>query len=969
MWKLRLTAAGSRPTIVLVCALILGLMPSGTAAGQGPCEGRVPHRQIFIREEEGPDGFILGHDPVTGSPLYRPGSGVTRGSGTPNDPYVIEGWCLLYAWPPGSPVFLGFPGVDIFGTESHVIIRDNRISGHGWGIFLEDTANVVVEQNDVSDIGDGPASIELVGVRDGIVIRDNLLRGGPSDGIVVRSGSTGVLVESNTVVEHCLELGTCAGIQIRGAHGVVVADNTLRDNGGQGIEINNSSEIAVRANEISGTTYDGIRVGGREAEGNEVHGNLVIGNGMDGIKVFNLAADNTVHHNEILGNGRNGIDLTASFGTSVLNNRIDGNANRGVSFFRTEGTVVQDNEITGNATGIRWGAESFANLLRGNNLDGNQAGLDAAPSEATVDARLNWWGCPGGPSDAACDAAEGDVAYDPWLTEPNPEAGPGETEGGTAATASGETAAAPAETGQAPDKDCGDRDPHPPIVVTGNEGLLGLRIAADPVSGDPIYRPGSGVTAGRGTAEDPYLIEGWCIIGGLHRGGEGADGIWLEGTTDHVVIRNNVVADSRQGIRLSGGVSNAAVTQNTVAANDTHGITLEGSDGNDGIKIADNEVSANGHNGIRLYRSNGIEVRDNRVTGNGQGIVLRGSSDNLVQANTVTDQTQGVVLVPDHDPALPEPERHAPADRNEIRDNMIARNEWVAVYLIGAHENLVEGNTIRETHPENPEDVDDGPAVDISSSREATIRGNLIEDNNAGIRLTIGADNHVTENLIIDSDLFGIYAFRTADLTLSDNMVLAGGGPGIEVEKAPNEQTTTTIEANSVEGHTGDGLSIDGIDGLVVDANTISANGGAGLSVSRASKLQLRRNTILNNGGGLPLSGIGGGSVRNNTVIGNEGPGILMSLAQDLLVWDNHVRGNGSGARIEQAVGPVELRGNNLVDNGVGIDGGGGLDPADATQNWWGCPSGPDDPACDRAVGNLVYDPWLTAANQAAGAT
>jgi hypothetical protein len=34
-----------------------------------------------------------------------------------------------------------------------------------------------------------------------------------------------------------------------------------------------------------------------------------------------------------------------------------------------------------------------------------------------------------------------------------------------------------------------------------------------PVTGDQVYRPGSGVVAGYGTAANPYVIEGWCISG------------------------------------------------------------------------------------------------------------------------------------------------------------------------------------------------------------------------------------------------------------------------------------------------------------------------------------------------------------------------------------------------------------------------------------------------------------------------
>lgn len=59
----------------------------------------------------------------------------------------------------------------------------------------------------------------------------------------------------------------------------------------------------------------------------------------------------------------------------------------------------------------------------------------------------------------------------------------------------------------------------------------------------------------------------------------------------------------------------------------------------------------------------------------------------------------------------------------------------------------------------------------------------------------------------------------------------------------------------------------------------------------------------------------------------------------------------------------VDAHGNNtFTGNGTGVHGAqSSLSPAlNATNDWWGCASGPNSPHCDTAIGNVSYSPWLT---------
>lgn len=110
-------------------------------------------------------------------------------------------------------------------------------------------------------------------------------------------------------------------------------------------------------------------------------------------------------------------------------------------------------------------------------------------------------------------------------------------------------------------------EPHAPIRITGNSE----------------FTAENGVVSGSGTAEDPYLIEGWSIIEAV----VGADyGIWLENIDAHVVIRNCQIIPLETGIRLEH-------TSNVVIEN----VTVNG-----------------GHQGIYAYNSSNLVIRNSDIS-------------------------------------------------------------------------------------------------------------------------------------------------------------------------------------------------------------------------------------------------------------------------------------------------------------------------------------------------------------------
>jgi parallel beta-helix repeat protein len=386
----------TQSTLVVVLVAVIttvGFVPVGTATSTQdtePSTGEtvqaveeaadcVPHPPIRITENQGPDGFILGHEPATGQPIYRPGSGVTAGEGTEEDPYVIEGWCIEDS--PISEVTNRYLGIDISGTSAHVVIRDNVITGHDdGGVKLDGDETVTIHNNTITDNR----------------------RGG-----LILSGSSPYVVQDNTLTDN-----SRYGVVVFGTSDNVVQDNTLTDND-DGVVLFRTSNNVVENNTLTDND-DGVRLSRSGA---------------------NVVQDNTFTENDV------GVALSGSSDNAVRENTITDNGD-GVDLFRSSDNAVRDNTITDNGDdGVVLSKSSDNNVVEDNNIQDNTgAGLHAEDISEPVDATDNWWGHDTGPSggttDACTDAtADGqgdpittdgaDVCFDPWRTSPNPDAGAG----------------------------------------------------------------------------------------------------------------------------------------------------------------------------------------------------------------------------------------------------------------------------------------------------------------------------------------------------------------------------------------------------------------------------------------------------------------------------------------------------------------------------------------------------------------
>jgi parallel beta-helix repeat protein len=296
--------------------------------------------------------------------------------------------------------------------------------------------------------------------------------------------------------------------------------------------------------------------------------------------------------------------------------------------------------------------------------------------------------------------------------------------------------------------------------------------------------------------------------------------------------------------------------------------------------------------------------------------------------------------------------------------------------------NLVTGNdksqdTATSTCPglpgwETAEGLDCGEGIHLAGTSYSTIANNVSEGNAGGILITdntaISQYNVISGNTIKDnlydcgitmpsqpqypttangSKPYGVLNNVIYNNTSTGNGTsLAGAGAGVLLAVgAPGESIKNTliigntITNNGIPGVVFHGHSSgDAIQNTIVAGNTISGNG------SDVGDAATPGTTGINFFGAHTVSipgGLSGTQIYGNT-ISNEDDAIIYNSGVPLIVHFNNLINVGSAGI------------NNTDTTGIGT--------VDATQNYWGCSTGPTATGCSSVTGaNVTTSPYLPA--------
>jgi parallel beta-helix repeat protein len=294
------------------------------------------------------------------------------------------------------------------------------------------------------------------------------------------------------------------------------------------------------------------------------------------------------------------------------------------------------------------------------------------------------------------------------------------------------------------------------------------------INGNSQFTAANGVSAGNGSATNPYIIENWSI-GGFPQYGD----IALYSTSAHVVIRNvylyntgacsydvgilfwhvaNVVVANSTATGGNDGIFISSSTNVTVTRNSfTHNCTgievgpLSDSLISTNLAFTQNNVTDNG-NGVYIHYANSVSFSYNDVSSNFQGLELDTSNSRVVN-NTASGASPG----PDF-----------------------------GILVIGSN-NLVQGNHA----------YSDPLGLAISGSNNRVINNMLFSDQ-TGLAIGeygTGSNTTIAQNYLDQDSQYGIVVSqRSAGTNVTMNYVADVAGTGISLSGAIN----TTISGNWV---------------------------------------------------------------------------------------------------------------------------------------------------------------------------
>ena len=303
------------------------------------------------------------------------------GSGTENDPYVIEN------------VTIHGTGVErlisIDDTQDFFIIRNCMLYEGEYGIYLDDASNGKLINNNItlntalgifSWIGDNISITDnsIQKNRDGIYMYgiNNLTLSGND---ITNNIEGGIFIDSignSQIINNNISANPDGGLWLNDPWRSTIKNNTVYNDGSDGIRIYSGSSNTI----VNNTAKDnGIGIHIMDANGikNNISQNLVQDNSY-GMLVEGFY--NNILNNKITGNTI-GLDLYSGI-NSVINNTIKNNTNEGI-IIRSSHNIVRDNAVSFNQHGVS--IFQLNNSISNNIIENNaEMGINLVDAQQSV---------------------------------------------------------------------------------------------------------------------------------------------------------------------------------------------------------------------------------------------------------------------------------------------------------------------------------------------------------------------------------------------------------------------------------------------------------------------------------------------------------------------------------------------------------------------------------------------------------
>lgn len=283
---------------------------------------------------------------------------------------------------------VGGTDTDILGNDLNDSGVNLGVNGIGSGIVLVQTADVLIDDNDITNAA-----------------RLGVYSGGSSDVVITNNRLDNIGTGTNTSVGD--SIGKWAGIQAEGTNNLTITGNNIDRTTGDGINLGGfinpglnggiTGTIRVSGNAINDAGKDGIAVlnsdntvigGLADADGNiltNIDGNGIYSNNSNHIKISRNSVTDSILNN---------IWADNSTDVTINNNVTSGTAaHAGIALRNVTGASITENAVTNAGYGLYADGNTTAVTAKGNSvtdIDNFLVWNNGAPQ--TYDASGNYWG-------------------------------------------------------------------------------------------------------------------------------------------------------------------------------------------------------------------------------------------------------------------------------------------------------------------------------------------------------------------------------------------------------------------------------------------------------------------------------------------------------------------------------------------------------------------------------------------------
>jgi len=732
--------------------------------------------------------LLTSHAPIriNSNADFTSANGVSSGSGTQADPYIIENYeingtnygyciyignttvhfivrnCSLHDASGNSGTYFWNSGLYLYNVRGG-ILENNTASNNQIGIYLDSSSNNTITNNTASSNNwEGIFLFSSSTNR----ITNNTANWNTYNGIDVWSSSSNTITNNNAsnneggidlfsssnnnTIRNNNASNNYDGVWLYDSSSNTITNNTANSNNNRGIELEwFSSSNTITNNTASNNRREGMYLNSSSTN-NMIANNTANSNDGDGI-YLNSSDRNTITNNNASSNSDNGIYLNSSSNNTITNNTASNNYDGIFLYYSNRNTISNNTASSNNQDGIHL-ARSTNNLISNNNIPSNRyVGIDLYNScknntIAKNNLSNNWNGIDLYSSDN--NTIKNNTVLSNYYEGINLDSSSNNTIANNTASSNNDYGIClgwSSSNNTITNNNASNNDYGICLSSSSSNTLInntmvddGLVIwghllehwnthsidTSNTVNGKPVYY-WKNQTNGTVPAGAGEVILANC---------------------SNLIVENQNVSNGSVGIEL--GFSTSCTIQNNTASNNEDGVRLWSSSSN---TLTNNTVSSNNWYGIDLYSSISNIITNNTVNSNNYyGIFLGSSSSNTFTNNTVSsNKWYGICLYY--------------SSSNTIANNTVNSNNYYGIYLYSSSSNTMTNNTANWNNYYG---------IVLSSSNSNTITNNSASNNYYGIYLYSSSNNTIANNTANWNNYYGIYLYSSSNNTISNNSLI-----------------------------------------------------------------------------------------------------------------------------------------------------------------------------------------------------